>query len=256
MISFPRLLFLLILTTALGDVVSAQEKLTPEQKVKLVAADKAAESFVERYRKTLDFGEVWREFKTSDARCAYRLTPMLETREKDFGRYLKTIGLDENLSEKLYIDFWSGSLISQAYFYSYAPSENGNEPNIEKITAPNGRKMRKVLSAFKSLSQGDSELKSRSDFIKVRNRLRNATNIFRRNMPPDLLATKNWESAKLWFNQVHGVGGQVTDRIRYIDRCPWTKGGPIYVSQVGFFVFDFVEEDGEMKLWTMSWIDD
>jgi hypothetical protein len=254
----------LIIVVLTAILVSGQEKLSPEDQTKLSAADKLAARFVERFRQTRDFGTVWKEFRVRDTRCAIRLAPVLgsfssnDLKEKSFEQRLLEKGLDDEILDRLYISIWNSSLLYQGYYYSLARSRNGSEPS-EDLPKPKSRASKRLFKLISNLEKegdkGTKEPQTRKDFERI---IANAIYIgqqFRKYMSDAFLKSKNWKSAVHWFSDVHGVGGQVIDRERFADRCSAGKG-PLYISQIGFFVFCFSEENGQLRLWSMSFIDD
>jgi len=252
----------IILFTAI--LVCGQDKLSPEDQLKLSESDKLAARFVERFRQTRDFGTVWKEFKVRDEQCAVRLNPVLGSyssnglKEKSFQQRLLEKGLDNEILGRLYISVWDSSLLFQGYYYSLARSRNGSEPS-EDLPRPKNHTGRKLLMLIAKLAKEQesdtTEPMTRKDFERI---IANAIEIrqkFRKYRSVAFLRSENWKSAVLWFSDVHNVGGKVIDRERFADRCSAGKG-PLYVSQIGFFVFIFSEENGRMRLWSMSFIDD
>jgi len=250
--------------------VGGQEKLSEAEKAKLVRADKIAARIVERFRQTRDFGIVWREFRVKDTQCAIRLTPALdiysgiELKEKSFEERLREKGLDEQILDQLYVTSWNASLLFQGYHYSYALSRNGSEPAEfpDRTTAlrykPFRDSIRNIYCEFDSDDDNSVEVEkppSRRTAKKMIASAQKTGRVFKKYLPRDFLRTKNWQSAITWFERVHKVGGQVIDREEFAEYCAAGKG-PLFGSQIGYFVFIFAEEDGRMKLWSMSLIDD
>ena len=241
----------------------AQNVLSPEQNSKLDAADKAAALIVEEFRKTRDFGTVWRKYRAADTRCAYRLTPVLgsyseaDLQERSFENRLGELGLDESKLEQIFVSSWNGSFLFQGYHYSYAYSRNASEPaeKPKASTTPTAiRALYKEMVREDEKGRSDDGRLSRKDIDDDISNSDRATAIFRKYAPKDFLLTANWKSAVEWFGRVHDVGRQIEDRSRYNDRCG-PGSGPIYVSQIGFFVFLFTEENTLLKLWSISFID-
>src|SRR4051812_14460032 len=114
--------------------LAVAQKLSAKDEAKLDAADQVASQFVEQFKRTRDFGTVWRAFRSKDTRCAIRLTPALSTwtglelKEKSFEQRLRDQGLDDAILDRLFIATWNLSSLSTGYHYSYAYSRNGSEP--------------------------------------------------------------------------------------------------------------------------------
>lgn len=267
---FGKVFIFIAISTSLFQVTQAQAKRTAEDEKKLDRAQKLASQFVERFRQTLDFGTVWKEFHSSNTACAIRLTPTLpsfkgaELKETSFEQRLRGMGLDKERLERFHISYWNLALLSQAYYYSIAPSTNGSEPNIEtafaaKTKSPELKEFAALYVKYLKLLGVERMGKSQrpqtaKDFDRLISDSDQLAVQFKKHAPKDILGTANWRSAIMWFDNVHDVR-QINDRTRYADFCD-SETGPIYVAQIGFFVLEFVEEGGELKLFTMSYIDD
>ena len=257
----------LVLLWCLSGLALTQDKPSAEDQAKLDQAQKEAARFVERFRRTLDFATVWREFHSSDTTCAIRTNPSLpgftggELTEKSFGDRLKEMKLDDRLLERLHIAYWNSALLYQTYIFTVSPSKNGSEPEFEsQFVAKHAPGIRRILAFLRKIEKSDEESgpgkhdpRSVRDFNKVIANSNRFAALLRRYMPRNALRSANWKSAVLWWEQVHGVR-KVANRERLSDWCP-AGSGPVYVSQIGFFVFHFVEEKGKFKLWSMGYVD-
>ena len=250
----------LVLLWCLSGLALTQDKPSAEDQAKLDQAQKEAARFVERFRRTLDFATVWREFHSSDTTCAIRTTPSLpgftggELKEKPLDQRLKEMGLDDRLLTRLYVATWNSSLLIGTYLYTIAPSKSGSEPAIE---GPFEHKyvtygMKRIFKEMKRWDPDDGLKQSphtAKDFEKIIVNLNRFSALLRKYMPHNALKTGNWRSAVKWYDDVHNFKGvRQPDPNR--DLCV-EREGPLYFAQIGHFGFGFIEEKGRMKLLTM-----
>ena len=70
---------------------------SPLDRAKLDLAGKSADAFVERFRRTLDFGIVWKEFRLSDISCTIKANGFFS--ENDYERFK----FEDELLERFYV---------------------------------------------------------------------------------------------------------------------------------------------------------
>jgi hypothetical protein len=157
------------------------------------------------------------------------------------------------------------SLLYQGYYYTIAKSKNGSEPSQDGPLpigkSRDNRALRRLYSKLSNELENGPKYEGPPPRPLALRMISSATQYgrtFKTYLPTDFLQTAYWNSALRWFSEVHDVGRGIIDpddaQERFGDRCLVAKR-PLYVSQVGFFVFIFDDENGQMKLWSMSYID-
>src|SRR6185437_8518836 len=132
MLSVRRFVSLLFIFIAANPHVTFAQKDSTEHANER-RAGQVADRFVNRFRKTLDFGVAWKAFRLSDPSCTQRANGMLI--ESDYGR----LKLSSRTIEKLYIATMNYYYLKSVYDLSLAPidsqyeSDDSLTPNEVKV---------------------------------------------------------------------------------------------------------------------------
>jgi hypothetical protein len=238
-----------------------QEKPSAEDQAKLDKAQKEAERFVERFRRTLDFATVWREFHSSDIKCALYSTPVFSQfghpiEEKQLEQLLKERKLNYKLLRRLHFSFWNYALLGGSYTYSLAPIDDDGDPDPENISKDPryARQWRIIEKAFEKVGNIVDEIR-KTPSVKTYEKFILGVNhiaaLSKRYMPRNALRTKSWRSSVESFKKK--LKPEIV-REHVDDLCLAKEGRPVYIVSVGPFSFGFIEENGKMKLLTMLFL--
>ena len=230
----------LAISLTISDVAFAQE-LSPADREKLRQAERTADRFVERFRQTLDFETVWREFQVSDASCTYKTTDLYS--KNDYER----LKFSDALLERLYIAYMNYFYLSYAYGLSIIRMGNDDSNLSEEKIIP--KEIQAAERKTKYIEVGDEgrprpqNAKEVEEMIAELNRL---AKLWRKHMPRNIMRTATWRANIKYLLNKGGVthlavdSGKanlcIPDNIKY------------YIVDRGLFYFYLVEESGSMKV--------
>ena len=232
------LLILLSLALSTSCVALAQEmSLIDRQKLK--QAERTADRFVERYRQTLDFGTVWKEFQVSDASCNYKLNGPWN--EEDYER----LKLNDVSIERLYVAYMNCFYLSFAYRLSVLhATEDADDERAAEKRLPNEIRMaeRKLLNiGGRTRPQNTKEVEEEVA------ELQQLARIWRKHMPHNVMRSVAWRANVKNALRREGIG-----HLGVGTGGEWTlcipDGVKYYYVDRGLFYFYFVEEKGRMKV--------
>ena len=168
---FVRLVVIFGIFLTAACAASAQVMSRTDQ-VKLMRARRTADRFVERFRQTLDFGKVWKEFQVSDPSCNYKANGLWDAEDKDRAR------LSSALIEEHYIAFASCLYLALAYRLNTLrePKDDDEaEKHLPKAIQVAEKKMEQI---YGRRPQDSIEAKV------IISELRELANVWRKHMPP------------------------------------------------------------------------
>ena len=240
-----------------------QTKWSAEDQAKLALAEKEAARFVERFRRTLDFGIVWKELHSSNKSCPRNSIPDLpmlignELVENDRKDRFKEIGSNDWLLNRIYVSSWNLFFLESAFIYSQPRPKSASVPeDMEPIPKTMGMKRIERADAKSKYGIGVSskvghhrEPHSAREFEEYIAEMDRFAALFRKYMPRNALKSAKWRSTVKWMARMSPVNnGGVVDGD---ENWCLTKKDKIYVPQIGPFYFAFREENGKMKLLTV-----
>jgi hypothetical protein len=248
--SLVALMFSLLLmassTLAQGDAQN-----TPAEQENVRRAEQLADSFVQRFKETLDFEVVYREFFSVDMakRSPYISMPWSENRHEEM---MKQISPAE--AEQAYINFMSLYYLMGLYSANLLTEEeeSNDELNYEEVFSPELVATMKepticgFFSEYLKAGACQDNTDSFQDGERVRQFIRDANRLaplFRKYMPPEPFDSPKY---KEHLKQLEWDGRETSvNRSDYFD-----SGEPITMYQVyrGLFVLNIVEENGEMRV--------
>jgi hypothetical protein len=237
-----RLVLLLALPLSTSHIALAQE-ISPVDRAKLRQAERTADRFVERFRQTLDFGTVWREFQVSDASCAYKITGLYS--EVDYRR----LKFSNDLLERLFIAYMNLHYLSYAYGLNAISLGSDDAKLSEEKIIPKKIQAAMMKTKYVRMSEEEEDTPSPQNAKEVRRmitELNHVARLWRKHMPRNLMLTAAWQANIKYLLNKGGVTHLGVD-----------KGSPYlcipddvkyYTVDRGLFYFRFVEENGSMKV--------
>lgn len=231
---FVRLVVFFGIFLAAACVASAQVMSRTDQ-VKLMRARRTADRFVERFRQTLDFGKVWKEFQVSDPSCNYQANGLWDAEDQDRAR------LSSALIEEHYIAFANCLYLVFAYWLNTirAQEDYAAEKHLPKA----------IQAAQKKLEQIEARRPQDSNEAKVIiSELRELANVWRKHMPANRMRSRVWRAnIRMIVNRDDGIAHLSVGEGGEWDLCI-PRGTKYYIVDSGLFYFYFVEEKGLMKV--------
>ena len=232
---FVRLIVFFGIFLATACAASAQVTSRTDQ-VKLMRARRTADRFVERFRQTLDFGKVLKEFQVSDPSCNYQANGLWEAEDQDRARLSSALVAEHYLalSNCIYLAF-AYRLNTIRYQEDYDDTEQRLPKAIE--------------TAEKKLEQIEGRRPQDSSEAKVIiSELRELANVWRKHMPANRMRSRVWRAnIRTIVNREDGIA-----HLSVGEGGEWTlcipRGAKYYIVDSGLFYFYFVEEKGLMKV--------
>ena len=226
-----------------GRMVTAQE-MTPVEREKLGEAERAADLFVERFRQTLDFGTVWREFHSSNPRCAYEASGSFHAGQ------IEELKLSDAFIERLYISSRNFYYLKFAYGLSVARIYPESALREEDIFPKELWKAERKAAKFE---EKEDVPRTAASFESICRNYEQLARICRKYMPGDVMQTAAWRANNDWL--VSRGGGIVHLGISKGETGCVPAKATVYIADRGIFYFYFVEENGRMKVVGLGMID-
>jgi hypothetical protein len=211
------------------------QELTLEDRWKLELAEKSADRFVERFRRTLDFGTVWPEFHMSDISCTVKTTGIFSLND------YKRLKLDKELLERSYVAVMN-------YFYLRSVHDltvSRVDSNLsEDAITPKEIRLTERRSVY--VKTNGKEPKTARDLEQMTVELRRLARLYRKYIPRNAMRSAAWRANNNYLmnrsNTTHlGVSSG------HPDFCiPETT--KYYMVDRGLFYFYIIEEKGKMKI--------
>ena len=234
-----RLLISLVVSLATSYVTVAQEISADPEKLRL--AERTADRFVERFRRTRDFETVWREFQVSDASCNYAHNGPWSGKDEQ-------LKLTDALLERLYTAYMNCVYLSLAYRLSAMRIvEDGDyDRTIERLLPKDIRAAERKLVSIEAGDEGRPMPQNAKEVEGVIEELHQLARIWRKHMPRNLMRSAVWRANVKYLLSVEGIThlgvGSGNSEICIPD------GVKYYIVDKGLFYFYFVEEKRHMKV--------
>ena len=226
----------LLILLALTPFVSLAQKSSLELTQKQQRAGQVADRFVEKFRRTLDFGIAWKAFRMSDPSCTHRANGNLS--ETDYDR----LRLSSEMIEKLYIAFMNLYYLKAVYELSLARIDS--QSTSDETDAP--EKVEAVEKKSKFFQNDDRKPESREELNELIDTFNQLARLYRESLPKQAMRSTNWRANQKYLISRNGM-----------DHDGVLKGSPtlcvpehqnVYIVDRGIFYFYIVEEAGHMKV--------
>jgi hypothetical protein len=241
-----RTLIALALSLCLPCAAGAQKlrALSTADRANLRRAEALADSFVERFRRTLDFGTVWEEFRREDPRCAYETNGLFTPDSYDFK-------LDESLLRRHYVSSMNFYYLKMANDLSTLRIDGNAEVVSEKHYTP-----KRVLTAKRrakwirldDYDGNDDQRKPQSvaELDEMLSEVDDIARLYRKQMPRDAMRSRAWRANNRYLTHRSGyVHAGVDDGSPCLCVPERTK---VYIVDRGIFYFYIIEERGRMRV--------
>jgi hypothetical protein len=225
--------FGIFLSTA--GAASAQVMSRTDQ-VKLMRARRTADRFVERFRLTLDFGKVWKEFQVSDPSCNYQANGFWDAEDQGRARFSSA------LLEEHYVAFANCLYLALAYRLNTLRAPHDDDAAEKHLPKAIQAAEKKWTQIYGGRPQDSSEAKV------IISELRELANVWRKHMPAHRMRSRVWRAnIRMIVNRDDGIA-----HLSVGEGGEWTlcipRGAKYYIVDSGLFYFYFVEEKGRMKV--------
>ena len=216
-------------TVTLGQQIPAQT--ANEQR----RAGALADLFIQRFRETLDFGIVWKEFRLSDPSCTQRANGILN--ESGYQR----LKLSRKTVEKLYIATMNYYYLIGVYDLSMAriddhsPDESPEPPGVKAIK-----------KASKFFQDDDHQLKNAEDVNELIGTLDRLARQYRKHLPKGVMKSQAWRA-----NQKRLIAGSGTghpDVANGNSTFCISEQTKVYLIDRGMFYFYIIKEGRRMRV--------
>ena len=222
---------------------NAQE-FSPADRNMLQRAERVADRFVKRFRQTLDFGVVWKEFHSSNPVCAYRSNGFFSKNE------LEELKPPIASLEKLYLAVSNYYYLKGAYLLTVARMYPDSKLSEDDFLP------RKVLLAERRVFPDDNDSVDPSSLKEIdalAAQFDELSRLYRKYMPRNVMRTGVWRANIKWL--VNRGGGIVHLGISNGHEDCVPSQNKVYIVDRGLFYFYFVDEDGEMRVVELGMID-
>jgi hypothetical protein len=237
-----RVLTSLALSLGVSYAAFAQE-LSPVDRVKLRRAERTADRFVARFRQTLNFKTVWREFQVSDASCNYRINGPWDV--EDYER----LKLDDALVGRLYIAYMDCMYLSFTYRLGLVriTADEDYDLTIEKLLPEEIRAAEKKLVDIEVGTGGRPRPQNAEEAEAVVAELHRLANVWRRQMPRNVMRSAVWRANMKYLLSKEGIAHLGVESGGHSEFCI-PDSEKYYIVDRGLFYFYFIEKDGRMKV--------
>ena len=213
---------------------------------KLKQAEMVAERFVERFRQTLDFEAVWKEFQMSDPSCTYRANGFFS--KADYRR----LNFSDALIEKLYLSFMNFYYLKNAYALSVARMYPGSNLSEEDVT-PKEDLFAERKSKHLGKDEGYEKPQTTGEVEGLIAEFNRLAMIYRKHMPRNAMRSAAWRAN---INYFVNRGGIVHLDVSNGDTTFCVPDSvKVYPVDRGLFYIYLVEEMGQMRVAGLGLID-
>jgi len=216
------------------------QEIAPADREKLRQAEKVADVFVEHFRQTLDFGTVWKEFRSEKSSCRLVKSDLVTSISDE-----EKLKLGNALLERAYVSFMNSYYLKAAHDLSITRMDSGKTE--EQITPKEILKTEASSVYTKTNGKSPETAKEIEEFITAHNRL---AKLYRKYMPRYVMKSAAWKAN---YRYLTGRGGitHLGVSSRHPDFCIPNEV-KYYIVDRGLFYFYMVEENGRMKVFELG----
>jgi len=226
------LLFLLIA----NPCITVPQKIPSGGARENVRAARVADRFMEMFRKTRDFGIVWKRFRMSDPSCTHRANGLLT--QSDYER----LKLGGRTIEKLYI-------ATMNFYFLQAASELSleridSQSDSAQSIAP--REIERIEKRSKFFQDDERQIHNVNEVKELIRTLDKLTAVYRRQMPKATMTSSAWRENQKYLMARSGMGH--ADVLNGNETFCVPAQTKLYIIDRGIFYFYMVEERGKMRV--------
>lgn len=218
-------------------ILAGAQGLSAADRERLQRAEQAADRFVQRFRETLDFGVVWKEFRAAKVGSVMRSAITGESNAK----FQKEV--DEVQVERGFVSLMNYVYLKKLYDLSVA--KIGSNKSDEELTPAEIREVEEANKYIKTNGAEPSSVKELEEYIaEADNLARLYRKYVSRNSFRSAVYKENLRYLSTFYPQ-----GKDRHRIVEVDKGSGLGAGvKEYRVTRGAFHYAFIEERGEMKL--------
>lgn len=233
-------IFLLIITyLTLGPSLSVAQEIDPADREKLRQAERAADIFVERFQRTLDFGTVWKEFRSDKVGCRLTKSDLVTSITEE-----EKVKIGTALLERAYVAEMNVYYLKVAHDLSILrlDSDDSNDLEEEQLTPKEILKAQKSSVYYGPNEKDPVTAKEIEDFVVELNRM---AKLYRKYMPHNVMRSAAWRANYKYLTTRDRVHLEVSSGRS--DFCI-PENVNYYIVDRGMFYLYLVEENGKMKI--------
>jgi hypothetical protein len=211
------------------------QELSSVDREKLKLAEKAADRFVERFRQTLDFGTVWKEFHMSDISCTIKANGFFSLND------YKRLKFEDVLLERFYVALMNYYYLKGVHDLSVARMDS--DLSEEAMTPKEIRVAEKRSTYVKTNGKEPRNAKEIEEMIVE---LRRFARLYRKYIPRNVMRSAAWQA-----NSRYIAGRGAWDHTGVLNGHPdfcVPNNVKLYIVERSIFYFYFVEESGRMRV--------
>jgi hypothetical protein len=220
---------------ASSTVTVAQDQ-TQADRERLTLAEKMADTFVERFRQTMNFGPLWKEFRAEQFGCRLIKSDLITNVSDE-----EKVKIGIPLLERAYIAFMNYFYLKGAHDLSL-PQTN-SDATEEQITPKEILKAENSSVYARTNGKSPHTSKEIEEYIIELNRL---ARLYRKYMPRNVMRSAAWRAHYKYLTSRGGVTHLGVDS-GHPDFCI-PENTKYYIVDKGLFYFYIVEEKGKMKV--------
>lgn len=225
---------ILLLLLIANPYLTFPQKIPSESTKENVRAARVADQFVEMFRKTRDFGVVWKTFRMSDPSCTHRANGLLNQSGYD------RLKLSGRTIEKLYIatmNFYFLQVVSELSLERIdSQSDSG-----QSIAA---REIERIEKRSKFFQDDDRQLNNVGEVRELIRTLDQLAAMYRRHMPKGTMKSSAWRESQKYLM----AKSDHPDVLNGDETLCVPEQTKVYIIDRGIFYFYIVEERGKMRV--------
>lgn len=227
-----KIIVVVVLSLHLWIPTAAQPEISSDDKATLAEGAKAADEFIDYFRRTLDFGRSWRRYRMKNTSCMLRangvMSDSLQQKHKPTDAFL----------EQAYVAVHNMYYLQAAYELSLNKMSDSDKKEPKEIV-----EFKKRSSYFRDETEDPRTLKEVRRAIAEMNQL---SRLYRKYMPKDALRNDVWRANVKYFEEYQPDNNfGVTkgwDQICVSDKQK------VYTFERGIFYFYFVRENRRLRI--------
>jgi hypothetical protein len=213
--------------------------------MELDRANKAADQFIEDFRRTLDFGSAYEKFFVKNSIQILKKHGFFKIISQD-KKFVKK--LDNATLKRVYVtemNYYYLVLVHDLARYKGEGRDSSNDDEL--LYKPHVIAFQEAESRYRR-SSDDLNIKTKGELEKYLKELNNVIALYRKNLTQDDFDSVQYIQAVKYFNDFHKMSPNVS---MLLSGFGFKKNTRVYSLQKDVFIFHFIEEKGQFKVLTM-----
>jgi len=206
---------------------------------KLRRAEQAADRFTERFSETLDFGVVWREFRSTKFRSSVYFQDAITGRRE--GR----TDINDALIERGFVAFMN--YVYLKFAHDLGVSHIGSEPSDEEITPVEIQEAERV-NKYINFDDNEREPKNAKELVEYIAEADKLAKLYRKYVSRSTFDSAVYKENLRYLARFYGRSEDKYRIVKVDEEMGLGKGVKEYRVTRGAFHYAFIEEGKEMKL--------